>query len=112
MPPRPNLDPLTGGYRKIPVLQVGADLFCDTRIITAEIATLTGRPELDRNHCSAEIQRFIDEVDLRVFFASASSASPAKALAAMLLKFGPFTTVKFIKDRVAMAGNAKVSMQS
>lgn len=110
MPPRPNLDPLTGGYRKIPVLQVGADLFCDTRIITAEIAKLTERPELDRNHCSDKIQAFIDEVDLRVFFASAGSASPAKALTAMLLKFGPFTTVKFIKDRVGMAHNAKVSM--
>ena len=110
MPPRPNLDPLTGGYRKIPVLQVGADLFCDTRIITAEIAKLAGRPELDRNHCNEQIQRFIDEVDLRVFFASAGSASPAKVLTAMLLKFGPFTTVKFIKDRVAMARKAKVSM--
>ena len=28
MPPRPNLDPLTGGYRRIPVAQKGADLFC------------------------------------------------------------------------------------
>ena len=27
MPPRPNLDPLVGGYRRIPVLKQGADLF-------------------------------------------------------------------------------------
>lgn len=32
-PPRPYLDILTGGYRRIPVLQVGADLYCDTHLI-------------------------------------------------------------------------------
>ncbi|CAF1412848.1 unnamed protein product, partial [Adineta steineri] len=33
MPPRPYLDTLTGGYRRIPVLQVGADVYCDTHLI-------------------------------------------------------------------------------
>jgi glutathione S-transferase len=31
--PRPALTPLTGGYRRIPVLQVGADVYCDTHAI-------------------------------------------------------------------------------
>lgn len=31
--PRPFLMPLTGGYRRIPVLQIGADIYCDTAII-------------------------------------------------------------------------------
>ena len=31
--PKPQLTPLTGGYRKIPVLQIGADVFCDTALI-------------------------------------------------------------------------------
>lgn len=26
-PPRPSVDPLTGGYRRIPVAQIGADIF-------------------------------------------------------------------------------------
>ena len=29
--PKPKLVPLTGGYRRIPILQDGADLWCDTR---------------------------------------------------------------------------------
>ncbi|CAF0793916.1 unnamed protein product [Adineta ricciae] len=29
VPPRPFLTPLTGGYRRIPVLQIGADIYCD-----------------------------------------------------------------------------------
>jgi glutathione S-transferase len=31
--PRPFLTPLTGGYRRIPVLQIGADIICDTQMI-------------------------------------------------------------------------------
>jgi len=41
LPPRPLLTPLTGGYRRAPVLQVGADIYCDTHIIL---------PALDRLH--------------------------------------------------------------
>lgn len=33
LPPRPLLSPLTGGYRRAPVLQVGADIYCDTNVI-------------------------------------------------------------------------------
>ncbi|HTX49697.1 MAG TPA: glutathione S-transferase family protein, partial [Caulobacteraceae bacterium] len=42
--PKPELTPLTGGYRRIPVLQVGADVFCDTQVILAEVAARTGAP--------------------------------------------------------------------
>ncbi|MEN9420515.1 MAG: hypothetical protein RI988_4136 [Pseudomonadota bacterium] len=43
LPPRPLLSPLTGGYRRAPVLQVGADIYCDTNVIL---------PALDRLHPS------------------------------------------------------------
>ena len=35
--PKPDLTPLTGGYRRIPVLQIGADVYCDTQVILAEL---------------------------------------------------------------------------
>jgi glutathione S-transferase len=35
--PKPELVALTGGYRRIPVLQIGADIYCDTRRILAEL---------------------------------------------------------------------------
>ena len=28
--PRPKLTPMTGGYRRTPILQVGAEFYCDT----------------------------------------------------------------------------------
>jgi glutathione S-transferase len=35
--PKPDLIPLTGGYRRIPVMQIGADIYCDTQVILAEL---------------------------------------------------------------------------
>ncbi|MFT6046309.1 MAG: hypothetical protein ACI9WC_002014, partial [Arenicella sp.] len=63
MPPRSIVDPLAGGYRRIPVAQLGADIFCDSRIITSEIAELCGRPEMAMENCSKEIQAFVDHID-------------------------------------------------
>ena len=47
MAPKPDLTALTAGYRKVPVLQVGADVFCDTRLIAQEIETLAPAPALN-----------------------------------------------------------------
>ncbi len=33
---KPNLTTLTGGYRKTPVMQIGADIYCDSRLIALE----------------------------------------------------------------------------
>ena len=46
MPPRPLLDPLTGGYRRIPVMQVGADIYCDTHAILPALERLHPDPSL------------------------------------------------------------------
>lgn len=45
-PPRPLLTPMTGGYRRTPVLQVGADIFCDTNIILPALDRLHPEPTL------------------------------------------------------------------
>jgi glutathione S-transferase len=37
MMPKPDLIPLTGGYRKTPVMQIGADIYCDTQLIIREL---------------------------------------------------------------------------
>lgn len=42
--PKPDLTALTGGYRKVPVLQLGADVYCDTRLIAQEIERLAPSP--------------------------------------------------------------------
>jgi glutathione S-transferase len=43
MAPKPELTPLTGGNRRIPVLQIGADIYCDTACIARRLERI--RPE-------------------------------------------------------------------
>lgn len=44
--PRPDLMPLTGGYRRTPVMQIGADIFCDTQCIFRELERRCPEPSL------------------------------------------------------------------
>lgn len=37
LPPKPDLVSLTGGYRRTPVMQVGADIYCDSQCILREL---------------------------------------------------------------------------
>lgn len=42
--PKPDLLPLTGGYRRTPVMQVGADIYCDTPLILQAIDRMHPEP--------------------------------------------------------------------
>lgn len=44
--PKPDLMPLTGGYRRTPVMQIGADIFCDSALILREIERRFPEPPL------------------------------------------------------------------
>ncbi len=46
MMPKPDLLPLTGGYRRTPVMQIGADIYCDTLLILAELERRHPLPSL------------------------------------------------------------------
>ena len=49
LPPKPDLMPLTGGYRRTPVLQVGADIYCDSQCIIRELERRIPDPTLYPN---------------------------------------------------------------
>ena len=112
MPPRKKLDPLTGGYRKIPVAQTGADIFCDTRIICAEIADKAGKPELAMEHCSPEAQDFIHETDLDAFFALVLSADGKVLLKKLWKDTSTWHVLKFMRDRIKMGRTGAVKPPS
>jgi glutathione S-transferase len=44
--PKPDHCELTGGYRRVPVLQVGADIYCDTHLIARELDRIAPEPPL------------------------------------------------------------------
>lgn len=44
--PKPDYTALTGGYRRTPSLQIGADIYCDTRLIAEELEARHPSPSL------------------------------------------------------------------
>jgi len=46
--PKPDLTPLTGGYRRIPVMQIGADIYCDSQMALAELEARYPQPRAVR----------------------------------------------------------------
>ena len=46
IPPKPKLTLLTGGYRRTPVMQIGAEIFCDSQCILRELERRFPEPSL------------------------------------------------------------------
>ena len=51
--PKADLTSLTGGYRRTPVLQIGADIYCDTALIVRELERRVPEPTLFPPHLQA-----------------------------------------------------------
>lgn len=106
-PPRPELAALVGGYRKIPVAQIGADVFCDSKAIASEIARLAGKPELAVEHCGEEVQAFVRHCELDIFVATFVSGGGG-VLKVLLRESSLWETLRFIKDRIGIARKARL----
>jgi glutathione S-transferase len=52
--PKPDLVPLTGGYRRAPVLQIGADIICDTQLILRRLEAMHPEPTLFPDGCEGQ----------------------------------------------------------
>jgi glutathione S-transferase len=89
--PKPDLTPLTGGYRRIPVMQIGADLFCDSAVIMAEI---------ERRHPSPKVIQGADWAAN----AWADRAFFQPTVGIIFGAIGHMVPPEFIKDREAMTG--------
>lgn len=108
MPPRPELNILAGGYRKIPVAQSGADIFCDTRTIAAEIARLADKPELILEQQPEDIQTFVEAVDLDIFMACVIAASDGRLLRKLIRETSLLHAFRFLKDRISMGKKSRI----
>jgi len=101
-PPRPNLDPLTGGYRRIPVAQAGADVFCDTALIAREVARATDCPALDPTMVDPDAAGLMERAEREAFFAAIGAVPPLRLLGTMLQMFGPVGMIRFARDRAGL----------
>ncbi|MEI9996211.1 MAG: glutathione S-transferase family protein [Rhizomicrobium sp.] len=92
--PKPDLIPLTGGYRRIPVMQIGADVFCDSQIILRELERRFPAPSLSPQNKGAPYGLGF-WADRQVFQA---------AVAIIFGEIGDRVPEDFKKDRVALSG--------
>lgn len=67
MAPKPELTPLTGGYRRIPVLQIGADVYCDTALILRVLESLHPTPPCLPPAQAGAVSLLEDWADHRLF---------------------------------------------
>ena len=108
MPPRPMLSALAGGYRKVPVAQSGADVFCDSRAIADEIARLSGKPELSLANQPQAVIDFVHTTDLEVFLACVIAASDGRMLRKLIRDTSLLNALRFLKDRITMGTKSRV----
>ena len=65
--PKPDLMPLTGGYRKTPVMQVGADIYCDTQLIMLELERRLPSPSFLPKGREGEARAITMWIDRNIF---------------------------------------------
>jgi len=106
MPPRKYVEGLAGDYARIPVAQIGSDIFCDTKIICAELARISNKSELDYYQANQEVKDFVQHVEGKIFFASVLSSGSPQARKKMLQQMGWLNVAKFVFDRINMMRTA------
>ncbi|WP_160106364.1 glutathione S-transferase family protein [Pseudomonas izuensis] len=100
--PKPDLTALTGGYRKTPVLQIGADIYCDTALIARRLEQEKALPAFFPESQEMIAATFAAWADSVVFQHAVSLVFQPEAVA---VRFGslPQEAIKaFLADRAGL----------
>jgi glutathione S-transferase len=110
-PPRPSLDIFLSGYRRIPVLQIGAHFYCDSALAFDALAGVSDRlkPAGPLSKADELLRRHAED---RIFFAVIAAASPISVLRLLAQDLGLFGLFRFLKDRSGMMKGSTVEKLS
>ncbi len=109
--PRPDTIPLTGGYRKTPVMQIGADVYCDTAIICRVIDEIYPEDSVYPEEHLAMINTVAHWTDTFLFKVCVSVAFQPKAAATNPLFQDEKTMSAFMADRAEFSkGSSELGM--
>ena len=106
--PKPDLMPLTGGYRRTPVAQVGRDIYADTRLILAEIDTRYPALSLYPAASSASIAAFERLGDQVLFLAAIPLLLSEPGRAELERALGAEGLAAFRADRAALFAHGRL----
>lgn len=102
--PRPHLMPLSGGYRKTPILQIGANVYCDTEIICRKLVALAGDTTLYAPGFVAE--RVARWADTELFRTTVALNFRPEALATQMSQMSEADIVAFQTDRAELSSGS------
>jgi len=106
--PKPDVVALTGGYRKTPVLQIGADIYCDTALIADVLEHIEHLPTLYPEPSKGMARTLAQWADTTLFWTSMAYNMQPKGLAQIFDHAPPGAQKAFAEDRKAMsAGMAR-----
>lgn len=105
--PKPLLMPMTGGYRKTPVMQAGADIFCDTELIARAIEKIAPDPPLFDDSRSSVEQVFAQWTDFALLRYAATLIFSPEALKVNARMNDPERAEAFAKDRAELSKNSE-----
>ena len=109
MMPKPDLTALTGGYRKTPVLQVGADIYCDTALIARRLEAEKATPSLFPEGQEFVVASFAQWADSVVFQHAVSLVFQPESMAVRMGKLPAEVIKAFMADRARLFSGGSAS---
>lgn len=107
--PKPDLTALTGGYRKTPVLQVGADIYCDTALIARRLEAEKAAPALFPAGLELVVPAFAQWADSVIFQSAVALVFQPASMAARFGKMPEPMVKAFMADRQALFSGGSAS---
>lgn len=103
--PKPDVVALTGGYRKTPFLQIGADVYCDSALICDVLEHVLPEPTLYPPPLKGVSRIFAQWADTTLFWAAMAHNLQPRGAAHLFAGAPPEAARAFSEDRKAMTGN-------
>jgi glutathione S-transferase len=107
--PKPDVVALTGGYRRTPILQVGADVYCDTALIARVLEELAPAPSFFPQGDTYAVQAAAQFADSTLFWNTVPVGfQPGMGMMKIFFKdAAPEYLAAFGKDRSAYRGTSR-----